>query len=57
MTVLTEMACSYQCPDQVQLLPGYWPKRSWISPDLLKLNLLENNPMNIWGNIKSQIKQ
>ena len=50
------MACSYQCPERLHLLPGHWPKRSWISSDLQKQNLFANNPSNIKNNTKSQIK-
>ena len=54
---LDDMACSYQYPDQLQLLPGHWQaKRYWISWDLQKPNLLENNPNNTKNNMKSQIK-
>ena len=50
------MACSYQCSDQFQLLPGHWQsKRYRISWDLEKLNLLEKNPNNTRNNM-SQIQ-
>ena len=35
------MACSYQCPERLHLLPGHWPKRSWISSDLQEHNYLQ----------------
>ena len=46
-----------QCLEQLQLLSGHWQaKRYWISWDLQKLNLLENNLSNNKNNMKSQIK-
>ena len=49
--------CSYQCPDQLQLLPEYWQaKRYRISWDHQKRNLLENNPNHTRDNMKSQIE-
>ena len=54
---LADMTCSYQCPDQLLLLSRHWQaRRYWISWDLPKPNLLENNPNNIRNNMKSQIK-
>ena len=51
------MLCSYQGPDQLQLLSGHWQtERHWISWDLKKPNLLKNNPNNTRNNMKSQIK-
>ena len=47
---------SYRCPDQLQLVLDYWPKGSWISWNLEKPNLLENNSGNTKNNMKSQIK-
>ena len=44
----------YQCPEQLQLLPGHWSKRSCISGDLQRHNLFASNP--IRNNMKSQIK-
>ena len=54
---LDGMACSYQCSDQFQLLPGYWQaKRYWISWDLKKANSFKNNLNNTSNNMKSQIQ-
>ena len=54
---LAQVACSYQCPDQLQLLPGHWQtKRYWIFLDLQKPGLLENNPSNTSRNMKSDVK-
>ena len=54
---LDGMACSYRCPDQFQLLPGYWQaKRYWISWDLKKVNSFKNNLNNTSNNMKSQIQ-
>ena len=45
------------CSNQPQFLPGHWQaKKYWISWDLLKPNLLENNSNNSRNNMKSQIK-
>ena len=54
---LDDMVYSYQCLDQLQLLPRHWQaKRYWISSDLQKPNLLENNSNNIRSVMKPQIK-
>ena len=54
---LDGMTCGYQCPDQLELLPGHWKvKRYWISYNLENPNLLENNLYNTRNNMKSQIK-
>ena len=51
------MACSYQCSDQFQFLPGLWQaKRYWISWDPKKPNLFKNNLNNTRNNLKSQIQ-
>ena len=53
---LDDKACSYQCPDKFQLLPGQWQAKSyWISWDHQWPNFLENNPNNTKNNMKSQI--
>ena len=52
----SQVACSYQCPHQFQLLPGHWPKRYWISRKLQKTSLFVNSPSNTRNNMKSQIK-
>ena len=52
------MTCSYQCPDQFQLLPGhYQAKTHWISRYPQKPNLLQNNTNDTRNNMKSQIKK
>ena len=54
---LDYMICSYQWPNQLQILRGHWQaKRYWISWDLQKPILLENNSNNR-NNMKSQIKK
>ena len=54
---LDGMACSYQCSDQFQFLPGLWQaKRYWISWDPKKPNLFKNNLNNTRNNLKSQIQ-
>ena len=54
---LDDMACRYQCSDQLQLLQGQWQAKCyWNSSDIQKSNLLENNPNNTRNNMKSQIK-
>ena len=54
---LDGMACSYQCSDQFQFLPGLWQAKTyWISWDLKKPNLFKNNLNNTRNNIKSQIQ-
>ena len=58
MAFLGQMACSYQCPEQLQFVPGLWSKKSQISSDLQKYNLFADNPIpsNSRDNMKSQIK-
>ena len=52
-----DMIYSYQCPNELQILPRHWQaKRYWISWDFQKLKLLENNPNNVRSIMKSQIK-
>ena len=52
---LDGMACNYHCSDQFQL--RQWQAKSyWISWELEKPNLLENNPYNTKNNINSQIQ-
>ena len=54
---LDSMACSYQCSDQFQFLPGHWQaKKYWISWDLKTPNLFKNNLNNTRNNLKSQIQ-
>ena len=54
---LDGMACSYQCSDQFQFLPGLCQAtRYWISWDLKKPNLLKNNLNNTRNNVKTQIQ-
>ena len=54
---LDGMACSNQCSDQFQFLPGLWQaKRYWISWDPKKPNLFKNNLNNTRNNLKSQIQ-
>ena len=54
---LHDIACSCQCSDQLQLLPRHWQaKKYWISRDLQKPHLIENNPNNTRNNMKSEIK-
>ena len=54
---LDEMTCSYLCHEQLHFLPGHWQaKMYWISWDLQKPNLLENNPNNSRNNIEPQMK-
>ena len=54
---LNGMACSYQCYDQFQFLPGPWQaKRYWISWDLKKPILFRNKHNNTGNNVKSQIQ-
>ena len=54
---LDDMTCSYQYPNQLQLLQGHWQaKRYWISRDLQKPDLSENNYNNTRNNMKSHIK-
>ena len=54
---LDGMACSYQCSDQFQFLPGLWQaKRYWISCYLKKWNLFKNNLNNTRNNVKPQIQ-
>ena len=56
-TSLDALTCTCQCPDQFQLLPRHWQaKRCWISPDIHKFNLLENNPNKTRNNKKFQIE-
>ena len=51
------MVCSYQFTEQLQLLSRNWQaKRSWISWDLQKLDLLEKDPSNTRSNMKFEIK-
>ena len=53
---LNGMACSYQCYDQFQFLPGSWQaKRYWISWDLKRPILFKNNLNDTTNNMKSQI--
>ena len=54
---LDGMACSYQCSEQFQFLLGHWQvKRYWISWDLKKPNLFNNNLNNTRNNMKSRIQ-
>ena len=54
---LDDMTCSYQYSNQLQLLQGHWQaKRYWISRDLQKPDLSENNYNNTRNNMKSHIK-
>ena len=54
---LDGMACSSQCSDQFQFLPGLWQdKQYWISWDIKKPNLFKNNLNNTRNNMKSKIE-
>ena len=53
---LDEVACSNPWHNKPQFLPGHWKaKKYWISEDLQKPNLLENNANNSRNNIESQM--
>ena len=60
---LDGMACSYQCSEQFQFLPGHWQaKKYWVSwdlktPNLFKNNLNNNNNLNNCGITNTNIKQ
>ena len=55
---LDGMACSCQCPEQLPLISRHWQaKRHWITSDLQKPKLLENNHSNTSNNMKSKQTQ
>ena len=56
---LDGMACSYQCSDQFQFLPGHWQAKvlDFLRPSKKPANLFKNNLDNTRNNMKSQIQK